>query len=194
MADHEHPGILYAHVDKELPVRIARTLIKISLASGPLGGEDSAGLSINTPLRAPCPLDSDMRSGLMITAPGSPPLRTAQVSSFRGRRRGSNQGPRVPRSSGQAEMASPVRTDASDRNSQGTPRIPPVSGETAHQRATLNRSLAQLLRKLNTILRSWGSFYRFCTGADQLFESIGHTSVIGCGGGRSTPTFIGNVR
>ena len=52
VADHEHPGILYAYVDEDLSARIARTLIKISLALGPLGGLGPAGLSVNTPLRA----------------------------------------------------------------------------------------------------------------------------------------------
>jgi hypothetical protein len=42
------------------------------------------------------------------------------------------------------------------------------------KRATINRSLSHLLRKLNPILRGWGNFYRFCTGAGQLFASLDH--------------------
>ncbi len=42
------------------------------------------------------------------------------------------------------------------------------------KRATINRSLSHLLRKLNPILRGWGNFYRFCTGAGQLFGSLDH--------------------
>jgi RNA-directed DNA polymerase len=40
------------------------------------------------------------------------------------------------------------------------------------KRATINRSLSQLLRKLNPILRGWGNFYRFCTGAGQRFAAL----------------------
>src|SRR5260370_35547468 len=42
------------------------------------------------------------------------------------------------------------------------------------KRAAINRSLSHLLRKLNPILRGWGTFYRFCTGAGQLFASLDH--------------------
>jgi RNA-directed DNA polymerase len=42
------------------------------------------------------------------------------------------------------------------------------------KRATINRSLSHLLRKLNQILRGWGNFYRFCAGAGQLFASLDH--------------------
>src|SRR5713226_2488892 len=42
------------------------------------------------------------------------------------------------------------------------------------KRAAINRSLSHLLRKLNPILRGWGNFYRFCTGAGQLFASLDH--------------------
>lgn len=42
------------------------------------------------------------------------------------------------------------------------------------KRTTINRSLSHLLRKLNPILRGWGNFYRFCTGAGQLFASLDH--------------------
>jgi RNA-directed DNA polymerase len=42
------------------------------------------------------------------------------------------------------------------------------------KRSTINRSLSHLLRKLNPILRGWGNFYRFCTGAGQLFGSLDH--------------------
>jgi RNA-directed DNA polymerase len=44
----------------------------------------------------------------------------------------------------------------------------------ATKRAAINRSLSHLLRKLNPILRGWGNFYRFCTGAGQLFASLDH--------------------
>jgi len=120
---------------KDLSARIARTLIKISVAPGPPGVEDSAGLSINTPLRAV--LATGFRYagraddyGAWIAA-----LEDGIGLELSARRRGfpSNRGHRSPRSSGQAEMALPVRTDASNPNSQGTPRGPSVSGETAHQ-------------------------------------------------------------
>ena len=40
------------------------------------------------------------------------------------------------------------------------------------KRATTARSLTYLLRKLNPVLRGWGHFYRFCTGASQIFASL----------------------
>ena len=40
------------------------------------------------------------------------------------------------------------------------------------KRATTARSLLNLLRKLNPILRGWGNYYRFCTGASQIFASL----------------------
>jgi group II intron reverse transcriptase/maturase len=42
------------------------------------------------------------------------------------------------------------------------------------RRATINRGLSALLQKLNPILRGWGNFYRFCTGAGQRFASLDH--------------------
>lgn len=42
------------------------------------------------------------------------------------------------------------------------------------KRATINRCLSALLQKLNPILRGWGNFYRFCTGAGQRFASLDH--------------------
>src|SRR5216683_1118091 len=42
------------------------------------------------------------------------------------------------------------------------------------KRATINRCLSDLLQKLNPILRGWGNFYRFCTGAGQRFASLDH--------------------
>ena len=40
------------------------------------------------------------------------------------------------------------------------------------KRATTARSLTLLLQKLNPILRGWGGFYRFCTGAGQRFAAL----------------------
>ena len=40
------------------------------------------------------------------------------------------------------------------------------------KRATTARSLLHLLRKLNPILRGWGNYYRFCTGASRIFASL----------------------
>jgi group II intron reverse transcriptase/maturase len=40
------------------------------------------------------------------------------------------------------------------------------------QRGTTARSLLHLLQKLNPILRGWGNYYRFCTGASQIFASL----------------------
>ena len=40
------------------------------------------------------------------------------------------------------------------------------------KRSTTARSLLHLLRKLNPILRGWGNYYRFCTGASQIFASL----------------------
>ena len=37
---------------------------------------------------------------------------------------------------------------------------------------TTTRSLALLLRKLNALLRGWGYFYRYCTGANRILGSI----------------------
>ena len=42
------------------------------------------------------------------------------------------------------------------------------------KRATINRCWSALLQKLNPILRGWGNFYRFCTGAGQRFASLDH--------------------
>lgn len=39
-------------------------------------------------------------------------------------------------------------------------------------RATTTWSLSQLLRNLNPILRGWGNFYRFCTGAKAILSSL----------------------
>lgn len=39
-------------------------------------------------------------------------------------------------------------------------------------RSTIPWSLAQLLRELNPILRGWGHFYRYCTGAGDVFASL----------------------
>jgi len=39
-------------------------------------------------------------------------------------------------------------------------------------RATTLWSLSLLLRKLNPILRGWGNFYRFCTGAKAILSSL----------------------
>ena len=40
------------------------------------------------------------------------------------------------------------------------------------KRASTKRSLLHLLRKLNPILRGWGNYYRFCTGASQIFADL----------------------
>jgi hypothetical protein len=42
------------------------------------------------------------------------------------------------------------------------------------KRATTARSLLNLLRKLNPILRGWGNYYRFCTGGSQIFASLAY--------------------
>jgi group II intron reverse transcriptase/maturase len=39
-------------------------------------------------------------------------------------------------------------------------------------RSTTTRSLALLLRKLNALLRGWGYFYRYCTGAKRILGSV----------------------
>jgi len=39
------------------------------------------------------------------------------------------------------------------------------------KRSTIRKSLAEILRDLNPILRGWGHFYRFCTGAKVIFSS-----------------------
>mgnify|MGYP001767748461 FL=1 len=39
-------------------------------------------------------------------------------------------------------------------------------------RRTLTWSLTRLLRKMNPILRGWGHFYRFCTGAKNILCSV----------------------
>jgi len=39
-------------------------------------------------------------------------------------------------------------------------------------RSTTRESLAEILRNLNPILRGWGNFYRFCTGAKTIFSSL----------------------
>ena len=41
-------------------------------------------------------------------------------------------------------------------------------------RATTRWSLSSLLQKLNPILRGWGNYFRFCTGAGQFFASLDH--------------------
>jgi len=40
------------------------------------------------------------------------------------------------------------------------------------KRSTTTWSLSHLLQKLNPILRGWGNYFRFCTGAGQLFASL----------------------
>lgn len=40
------------------------------------------------------------------------------------------------------------------------------------RRSTLQWSLAKLLREVNPILRGWGNFYRYCTGAGEVFNSL----------------------
>lgn len=40
------------------------------------------------------------------------------------------------------------------------------------RRSTLQWSLDQLLREINPILRGWGNFYRYCTGAGRVFASL----------------------
>jgi RNA-directed DNA polymerase len=42
------------------------------------------------------------------------------------------------------------------------------------KRATTTWSLTRLLQKLDPILRGWGGFYRFCTGAGRRFASLDH--------------------
>lgn len=39
-------------------------------------------------------------------------------------------------------------------------------------RSTIGWSLSHLLQKLNPILRGWGNYFRFCTGASAIFASI----------------------
>jgi hypothetical protein len=39
-------------------------------------------------------------------------------------------------------------------------------------RSTTQWSLAQLLQKLNPILRGWANFYRFCTGAKKILSNL----------------------
>ncbi|ADB42930.1 RNA-directed DNA polymerase (Reverse transcriptase) (plasmid) [Spirosoma linguale DSM 74] len=39
-------------------------------------------------------------------------------------------------------------------------------------RATLGWSLDELLQKLNPILRGWGNFYKYCTGAKKILSSL----------------------
>ena len=39
-------------------------------------------------------------------------------------------------------------------------------------RDTINWSLTYLLQKLNPILRGWGNYYRFCTGAGRQFSAL----------------------
>ena len=39
-------------------------------------------------------------------------------------------------------------------------------------RSTIERSLSHLLQKLNPILRGWGNYYRFCTGAGRQFTAL----------------------
>jgi group II intron reverse transcriptase/maturase len=41
-------------------------------------------------------------------------------------------------------------------------------------RTSTGESLAFLLQKINPILRGWGNYYRFCTGASSLFAAIDH--------------------
>jgi group II intron reverse transcriptase/maturase len=42
------------------------------------------------------------------------------------------------------------------------------------KRASTRTSLAELLQKINPILRGWGHFYRFCTGASAIFAALDH--------------------
>jgi group II intron reverse transcriptase/maturase len=41
-------------------------------------------------------------------------------------------------------------------------------------RSTIGWSLSRLIQKLNPILRGWGNYFRFCTGASDLFAGIDH--------------------
>jgi group II intron reverse transcriptase/maturase len=41
-------------------------------------------------------------------------------------------------------------------------------------RSTIGWPLPRLLQKLNPILRGWGNYFRFCTGASDLFADIDH--------------------
>jgi group II intron reverse transcriptase/maturase len=41
-------------------------------------------------------------------------------------------------------------------------------------RSTIGQTLGDLIQKINPILRGWGNFYRFCTGAGSLFSSLDH--------------------
>ena len=42
------------------------------------------------------------------------------------------------------------------------------------KRASTRKSLAELLQKINPLLRGWGHFYRFCTGASAIFRALDH--------------------
>ncbi len=60
------------------------------------------------------------------------------------------------------EILKPRRPDLRQRVKQRT------------RRTTINRSMSHLMQKLHPILRGWGNFYRFCTGAGQLFALLDH--------------------
>jgi group II intron reverse transcriptase/maturase len=65
------------------------------------------------------------------------------------------------------------------RGSYTSPEIPKAKAQGLRRRikrltgrSTHNQSLAELLRRLNPIIRGWGNFYRHCYGAHDVFSRI----------------------
>src|SRR5664280_2151461 len=71
-------------------------------------------------------------------------------------------------------MAPPVWLYATDRNPDRQAGGYSVQGKATDHTIDDRMVISHLLQKLNPILRGWGNYFRFCTGASDLFADIDH--------------------